>query len=88
MYPHSRRIAALFAASLKNPVSPYVVGEAIRAIVENNSWQLRYPVGPDAAPLLAWRASMTDEQWIDSVAVTDEEWAARVKRDFGLDVVL
>jgi NAD(P)-dependent dehydrogenase (short-subunit alcohol dehydrogenase family) len=87
-YPHSRRIAALFAASLKNPVSPYVVGEAIRGIVENNSWQLRYPVGPDAAPLLAWRASMTDEQWIDSVAVTDEEWAARVKRDFGLDVVL
>jgi NAD(P)-dependent dehydrogenase (short-subunit alcohol dehydrogenase family) len=88
LYPHSRRVTALFAASLKNPVSPYVVGEAIRGIVESNSWQLRYPVGPDAAPLLAWRASMTDEQWVDYAAVTDEEWAARLKRDFGMDVEL
>jgi NAD(P)-dependent dehydrogenase (short-subunit alcohol dehydrogenase family) len=88
IYPHERRMSALFAAALKNPVSPYVVGEAIRSIVESNSWQLRYPVGPDAAGLLAWRASMTDEQWIDNAAVTDEEWLARVKRDFGLDVEL
>ena len=87
-YPHERRMAALFAASLKNPVSPYVVGEAVRQIVESNSWQLRYPVGPDAAPFLGWRASMSDEQWVDWAAVTDEEWVARVKRDFGLDVQL
>jgi NAD(P)-dependent dehydrogenase (short-subunit alcohol dehydrogenase family) len=88
LYPHTRRLAVLFAAALKNSASPYVVGEAIRGIVESNSWQLRYPVGPDAAPLLAWRASMTDEQWIDGGAVTDEEWVARVKQDFGLDVEL
>lgn len=87
-YPHARRLAALFAASLKNPVSPYVVGEAIRGIVESGSWQLRYPVGPDAAPLLAWRAAMSDEQWVDSAAVTDAEWVAGVKRNLGLDVKL
>ncbi len=87
-YPHARRLAALFAASLKNPVSPYVVGEAILRIVESDSRQLRYPVGPDAAPFLAWRAAMTDEDWVDYPAVTDEEWSARVKRDFGLDVEL
>jgi NAD(P)-dependent dehydrogenase (short-subunit alcohol dehydrogenase family) len=87
-YPHERRIAALFAASLKNPVSPYVVGEAIHRIVESNSSQLRYPVGPTAAAFLGWRSSMSDEQWIDWAAVTDEEWAARVKRDFGLDLDL
>jgi NAD(P)-dependent dehydrogenase (short-subunit alcohol dehydrogenase family) len=88
LYPHSRRVEALFAAVLKNPVSPYVVGEAIRRIVESESWQLRYPVGPDAAPLLAWRAAQSDEDWISSNAVTDSEWLARVKRDFGLDVQL
>jgi NAD(P)-dependent dehydrogenase (short-subunit alcohol dehydrogenase family) len=87
-YPHSRRMAALFAAALKNPVSPYVVGEAIRRIAESESWQLRYPVGPDAGPFLAWRASMSDEDWVSSNAATDAEWLARVKRDFGLDVQL
>jgi NAD(P)-dependent dehydrogenase (short-subunit alcohol dehydrogenase family) len=88
VYPHSRRMAALFAAALKNPVSPYVVGEAIRRIAESETWQLRYPVGPDAGPFLAWRASMSDEDWVNSNAVTDAEWQARVKRDFGLDVQL
>jgi NAD(P)-dependent dehydrogenase (short-subunit alcohol dehydrogenase family) len=88
LYPHTRRLTALFDAAVKNAASPYVVGEAIRGIVESNSWQLRYPVGQDAAPLLAWRASMTDEQWVDYAAVTDEEWVARVKRDFGIDVEL
>ena len=87
-YPHARRLEAIFAASLKHPVSPYVVGEAIRRIVESDSWQLRYPVGPDAAPFLAWRASMSDEDWVNWAAVSDEEWMARVKRDFGLDVKL
>ena len=87
-YPQARRMDALFAASLKNPVSPYVVGEAIRRIVESESWQLRYPVGPDAAPFLAWRASMKDEDWVNSGAATDEEWMALVKRDFGLEVTL
>jgi NAD(P)-dependent dehydrogenase (short-subunit alcohol dehydrogenase family) len=87
-YPQARRVEALFAASLKNAVSPYVVGDAIRRIVESDSWQLRYPVGPDAAPFLAWRASMKDEDWVNSGAATDEEWMAMVKRDFGLEVEL
>jgi NAD(P)-dependent dehydrogenase (short-subunit alcohol dehydrogenase family) len=87
-YPHARRLAAIFAASLKNPVSPYVVGEAIRAIVEGDSWKLRYPVGPDAAPLLAWRASMSDEQWVDWATMTDAEWVVATKQTFGLDVTL
>jgi NAD(P)-dependent dehydrogenase (short-subunit alcohol dehydrogenase family) len=87
-YPQGRRLAALFAASLKNPVSPYVVGEAIRRIAEGQSWQLRYPVGPDAGPFLAWRAAMSDEDWVNWSGGTDEEWVARVKRDFGIDVEL
>jgi NAD(P)-dependent dehydrogenase (short-subunit alcohol dehydrogenase family) len=87
-YPYARRLEALFAASIKNPVSPYVVGEAIRRIAESDSWQLRYPVGPDAGPFLAWRASMSDEDWVNWSAATDEEWLASVKRDFGLDLQL
>jgi len=54
-YPHNRRIHELFRASLENPVSPYVVGEKIREIVESGTCKLRHPVGPDAEGLLAWR---------------------------------
>jgi hypothetical protein len=86
-YPQERRLRALFSASLTHPVSPAVVGEQIRQIVESESWQLRYPVGPDAAAFLAWRAGMSDEAWIDFGAIQDDEaWCARIARDFGMDV--
>jgi len=85
-YPHTKRIAAIFAAALRNPTSAYVVGEKIREIVEGGSWQLRYPVGPDAAPLLAKRAAMTDEQWVDSQGNRDDaDWAARFEKNFGFN---
>lgn len=87
-YPRSRRIAELFRASLENPVSPYVVGEKILEIVDSETWQLRHPVGPDAAGLLAWRASMSDEQWVDWGALTDDEWVAYVRQNFKLNVNL
>ena len=87
-YPQRRRWTELFRASLERPVSPYVVGEKIRDIVDSGTWQLRHPVGPDAAGFLAWRASMTDEQWVDWGAQSDESWVAAVRQTFGLDVKL
>ena len=87
-YPQARRLMELFRASLENPVSPYVVGEKIREIVDSGTWQLRHPVGPDAAGLLAWRSSMTDEEWVNWGAMTDEEWVAAMRQSFGLQVKL
>jgi NAD(P)-dependent dehydrogenase (short-subunit alcohol dehydrogenase family) len=85
-YPHTKRIAAIFAASLQNPISPYVVGETIREIVDGGSRQLRYLVGPDAAPLMAKRASITDEAWIDDQGNRDDaQWAARFEKAFGFN---
>jgi len=60
-----------------------------RIICQTGLWKLRHPVGPDAEPFLQYRASISDEQWVDLMSVeTDQEWAAIVKRDFGLDVDL
>jgi NAD(P)-dependent dehydrogenase (short-subunit alcohol dehydrogenase family) len=84
-YPHQQRLAGLFTATLKNPVSPFLVGEKISEIVESGTWQLRHPVGPDAEPFLQWRGSMTDEEWIDWGAADDDTWYENVERDFGLD---
>ena len=85
LYPHSRRFAGMFAASLKTPTGPELVGDTIRSLIESDSPRFRNPVGPDAEPFLAWRASMTDEQWVDWGATDDESWYAAVERDFGLD---
>ena len=81
-------MAAWFRVGVKNPVSPYVVGDLIREIVEKGSWQLRYPVGTDALSLIQLRESMSDEEWIARAAVDDEEWVARMKSERGLDIKL
>ena len=85
IYPQSKRFAGLFAASLKTPTQPYLVAEKILEIAEGNSWQLRYPVGPDALPFLQWRASMTDEEYVDWNAANDEDWYNAVQNTFGLN---
>jgi NAD(P)-dependent dehydrogenase (short-subunit alcohol dehydrogenase family) len=87
-YPHAKRQRALFTASLATPTSPYVVGEQIRQIVDGDSWQLRYPVGPDAIPFLNWRAGKTDEQIVEFGGASDDEFKRLTKQDFGLDVTL
>jgi NAD(P)-dependent dehydrogenase (short-subunit alcohol dehydrogenase family) len=87
-YPHTRRMAALFAASLTNATSPFVVADQIVEIVSGDSGRLRYPVGFGAAPFLAWRAGKPDEAFIALGAAADAEFAAVVKADLGLDVTL
>jgi hypothetical protein len=78
----------LFRASLEKPVSPYVVGEKIREIFDSGTWQLRHPVGPDAAGFLGWRASMSDEQRVEWGAISDDQWVAYVRQNFHLNVSL
>ncbi len=84
-YPQQRRNAALFAASLENPASPSVVAGRVLEIADSGTWQLRHPVGPDAAPFLGWRNAMSDEEWVAFGALDDDAWYRRVKADFGLD---
>ncbi len=85
LYPHERRFAALFRAVLSQPTPPSLVSEKVLEIVESDTWQLRHPVGPDAAPFLQWRAAMSDEAWIEWGALDDDAWYDRVKAEFGID---
>jgi NAD(P)-dependent dehydrogenase (short-subunit alcohol dehydrogenase family) len=85
-YPQGRRLAALFAAFMKQPTSPYVVAGQIRQIIESDSWRLRYPVGHTR--VLKWRAKTNDEEWVSVFAGGDNEFAAAVKRELGLDLSL
>jgi NAD(P)-dependent dehydrogenase (short-subunit alcohol dehydrogenase family) len=85
-YAQQKRFAHLFAASLKQPAQPSLVADKVLEIIDGGTWQLRHPVGPDALPLLGWRKSMTDEEWVDLNAADDDTWYTRVERDFGMAI--
>jgi NAD(P)-dependent dehydrogenase (short-subunit alcohol dehydrogenase family) len=74
LYPHQRRMAAYFAASLKNGTQPILVAEKIQSIIERGTWQLRHPVGPDAKPMLASRKATSDEDYIALHSLDDDTW--------------
>lgn len=85
VYRQRERFGELFTASLKNPVPPSLVARKILEIAENGTWQLRHPVGPDALPLLEWRRSFSDEDWVELNASDDETWRRRIGMDLGLN---
>ena len=85
-YPGARRMKAVFAAALEHPVPASVIGDQVRDIVADESWQLRYPGGPAAAGLMAWRASLTDEQSVGIGALDDEAWCEFMQTQLGLNV--
>jgi len=84
-YPQAFRWGGMFRASLENPTSPTLVADTILNVVESGTWELRHPVGPDAIPFLDWRASMTDEQWVEWNSVPDDVWYDAVQETFGLN---
>jgi NAD(P)-dependent dehydrogenase (short-subunit alcohol dehydrogenase family) len=84
-YPQVRRFGHMFEASLEKPTPPTIVAEKIREIIESGTQKLRHPVGPDAEGFLGWRASLTDEEWVEWGALSDDAWYERVAKDFGLD---
>jgi len=82
-YPQARRMQKLFEDTLADPAGPRCVAEKIREIIETETWQLRHPVGPTAAPTLAWRAAMTDEQYVELNGAPDDESYARLGAEYG-----
>ncbi len=85
LYPQVNRFGGLFAASLETPTSATLVADKILEIAEIETWKLRHPIGPDAEPFIAWRASMTDEEWVNWNAANDDDWYKAVEQSFGLN---
>ncbi|MBA3974465.1 MAG: oxidoreductase [Candidatus Solibacter sp.] len=87
-YRHIAHLASLFRASLQHPTPPAVVAEVIKEVFESGTWKLRHTAGPDAAPFLAWRASMSDEEWTGFNTLDTASFRDRVRQDFGLELDL
>lgn len=87
-YRQVRRYADLFRAAFKTdaPRSPSLVAEAIRGIIESETWKLRHPVGPGSVAAMELRKTMTDEEWVERGALEDDAWYERIEREFGMDI--
>ena len=73
-YPRVKRVSAFYGAFLKRQIQPEVVAEAINDIIIGKSKKFRNLAGADALPLIRYRASLTDEEWISSVNTDDDTW--------------
>jgi NAD(P)-dependent dehydrogenase (short-subunit alcohol dehydrogenase family) len=86
-YPGQRRMANYFAAILRNPTPPLLVAETIQNIIESGTWQLRHPVGPEAAATLAGRAATPDEDYIAVHALADDNtWYDIMEKNTGMKI--
>ena len=85
-YPNIRRLNAFFAASLENHVQPDTVATVVRDIISGKADKFRHPSGPDAAPILKWRASVSDEEWVNDYPSDDETWIKNQEKYLHLNV--
>lgn len=84
-YPNQIRLSAYLRASRDNHAPASMVADVIQALAEGNQTTFRNPVGPDAGPLLGWRASLSDEDWIASAGMDEETWIGGMAQ-LGVDV--
>jgi len=84
-YPNQIRLSAYLRASRDNHAPASMVAEVIQAIATGDQTTFRNPVGPDAAPLLGWRGSLSDEDWIASAGMDEESWIGGMAQ-LGVDV--
>jgi len=82
-----RRNGKLFAAGFRNPGKAETVAATILEAITTDRPRLRYLVGVDAEGLAAGRARISDEEWVAMGGeLSDEEYNARFKRYFGIDL--
>lgn len=86
IYPNREQLNALGKASVAlTHAHPIVVAEKILEMISGKSSTFSNVVGPDAEPLLAYRFSMNDEQYIENGKMDTETFAEGMLQ-MGMDV--
>lgn len=81
-----RRMLKFFEAQLSQPTPPEAVATVVQEALESDSPKLRYTVGKDADLLLKMRQRMSDEEWIDSGLLSDDELFQRTTQAVGINL--
>lgn len=84
---HYARMFQFYAAGMANATDPFEVGRVIHHAITTDEPQLRYPVSWGGVELCAAHDRVSDEDWVGLGAITsDEEYVARFRNIFGLDI--
>lgn len=84
---HYQRLFQLYATGLANATDPFDVGAVILEAASTDTPQLRYPCSWGGPELIAGRAAMTDEQWVELGAATEnDQYYNEFQRYFKLDL--
>jgi len=82
-----RRNGKMFVAGFKQGTPPEEVAKVILEASETADYKLRWPVGPDAHSMIAGRAKMTDEEWVDmGDDLSDQEYNELFAARFNIDL--
>lgn len=87
--PHYERMLQMFAAGYHHATDAVEVARVILHAIETDDPKLRYPVSWGGPEIVAGRAAMTDEQWVElGRAETLDDYVAQFGEYFGLDISL
>ncbi len=85
VYAANRHLGEWFMQSLMNdPLAPEAVADVIAEVVADPAPKLRYLVGPDAESIVAYRESITDEEWVALGAADYDTWWTRMTEISGI----
>jgi NAD(P)-dependent dehydrogenase (short-subunit alcohol dehydrogenase family) len=83
---HTRRLLLFYQMQMKMPSQPEDVARVIHEAVTSDTPRLRYLVGEDARRLVAGRARLTDEEYVETGReMPDEAYLDLMRRRYGFD---
>jgi NAD(P)-dependent dehydrogenase (short-subunit alcohol dehydrogenase family) len=82
-----RRMFQLYAAGMGVATDPFEVAAVIQHAIETGAPKLRYPVSWGAPEIIAGRAALSDEAWVEMGRIPeDAEYIQRFHEVFGVDI--
>ena len=82
-----RRNGKMFVAGFKQATQPEAVAATVLESIQTDNYKLRWPVGEDAHSMLAGRAKMSDEDWVDmGDDLSDAEYNALYAERFNIEL--
>lgn len=79
------RLGRFFEFGLERPALPQECAEAIADAIESDKPKFRYPIGPDAREMIAARAKVSDDEWMEINCLQGDEFAERMAALVGVD---
>ena len=84
---HYRRLMQMYAAGIAQATDPFEVGALIHHAITTDTPKLRYACSWGGAEMVAGRARMSDEEWVELGRIdNDADYYAGFGRAFGVDI--